>query len=612
MSSLHSVLRDAPFGQLVRLVTKNKFFKYPEELPGFEIPWQKQGAGEKEKQLGSGENRPGSGSDTESEVPIDEPKLEVPEVPNPADPEGLSHVPTARSTRTTDAAGRTLTRESTKPWTSDRLEVERDEQAARTRSTVIVPTTTEDGITLIDWYTTDDPANPQNWSSGRKALVSSNIFFYTFAAYCASAIYTPSEGGVMQAFNVSQVKASLGLSVYVLGYGTGPMIFSPLSEIPVVGRNPPYIITFGLFTILAVGTALAPTYGSLITLRLITGILSSPALATGGATMQDMYSLLKLPYALSVWVAAAFSAPALGPLLSGFAVMNEGWRWSLWIILWMSAPVWLLMFFFMPETSGGNILLRRAQRLRKLTGNPNFKSQSEIDQGNKKFKDIAFEQLVKPLEICVKDPAVLFTNIYTACIYGIYYSFFEVFPLVYIGIYGFNLGELGLPFLVIIIGCVIGIAIYFAYNYFYLEPDIKAHGLRAQEHRLVPAMFAVILLPAALFWFGWTSEKSIHWIVPTIGLTLFPIGAFVLFQCIFMYLPLTYPTYAASLFAANDLCRSAMASGAIVYAHPLFHNLGIGRGVSVLGGLLCGGVLGVWILYFYGAKLRARSSFAMS
>lgn len=152
--------------------------------------------------------------------------------------------------------------------------------------------------------------------------------------------------------------------------------------------------------------------------------------------------------------------------------------------------------------------------------------------------------------------------------------------------------------------------IYCSYNLVYLEPDIKAHGLRAQEHRLVPALFAVMLLPAGMFWFGWTSEPSIHWIVPTIGMTLFPIGAFVLFQCIFMYLPLTYPQYAASLFAANDLCRSALASGAILYAHPLYVNLGIGRGISLLAGLLCGGVMGVWALYFFGAKLRAKSKFA--
>ena len=266
----------------------------------------------------------------------------------------------------------------------------------------------------------------------------------------------------------------------------------------------------------------------------------------------------------------------------------------------------------MPETSASNILLRRARRLRKLTGNANLKSQSEIDQGNTSFTDLAWGQLVKPVEIMFKDPAVFFVNVYTSFTYGIYYSFFEAFPLVYIGIYGFNIGELGLVFLCIIVGCVIGIAIYCSYIYFYLEPDIIKNGLRAQEHRLVPALFASMLLPSAMFWFAWTAEPGIHWMVSIIGIMWFAVGAFILFQCIFMYLPLTYPQYAASLFAANDLCRSAWAAGSIIYAHPLFINLGIGKGTSTLAGLLVGGVIGMWALWWFGAKLRARSSFAMS
>jgi len=284
----------------------------------------------------------------------------------------------------------------------------------------------------------------------------------------------------------------------------------------------------------------------------------------------------------------------------------------LWEILWMSGPVFVLMFCALPETSTANILLRRARRLRALTGDSKLQSQSEIDQGHKSLSGVVTDTLVRPIQIFLLDPAVFFTNVYTSLIYGIYYSFFEAFPLVYIGVYGFNLGELGIVFLCIIVACIIGVIIYCCYVYFYLEPDIIAHGLRAQEHRLVPALFAVFCMPAGLFWFGWTSDGDIHWIVGILGITLYAIGAFVLFQCVFMYLPLTYPQYAASLFAANDLCRSALAAGAIIFAHPLYVNLGIGRGVSILGGLMVGGVIGIWLLYFFGAKLRARSKFAVS
>jgi DHA1 family multidrug resistance protein-like MFS transporter len=39
---------------------------------------------------------------------------------------------------------------------------------------------------------------------------------------------------------------------------------------------------------------------------------------------------------------------------------------------------------------------------------------------------IVIDAIIKPMEITIKDPAIAFVNVYTAIIYGIYYSFFEV------------------------------------------------------------------------------------------------------------------------------------------------------------------------------------------
>lgn len=102
--------------------------------------------------------------------------------------------------------------------------------------------------------------------------------------------------------------------------------------------------------------------------------------------------------------------------------MAKGWRWSLYESVWASAPVFIAMLLFLPETSTPNILLRRAQRLRKVTGNQRFLSQSEIDQRDMKMSAILVDALIKPLEITIKDPAILFVQVYTAIIYGIYYS----------------------------------------------------------------------------------------------------------------------------------------------------------------------------------------------
>ena len=235
----------------------------------------------------------------------------------------------------------------------------------------------------------------------------------------------------------------------------------------------------------------------------------------------------------------------------------------------------VLLLAVMPETSTSNILLRRAKRLRKLTGNDRFQSQSEIDQRSLTASSILISALIKPVEISLKDPAVFFVNIYTALFYSIYYTFFEVYPLIFPPQYGFNLGEIGLAFLACQVGATIGLLSYFAYLHWYMIPDNMKNGLRAQEHRLVPAMLGSVLITVGLFMFAWTARASIHWIVPLIGVVIFVVGTFFVLQSIFVYLPLSYPEYAASLFAGNDLVRSSMACGSVLYARPLFINLGV-------------------------------------
>ncbi|KAJ3491609.1 hypothetical protein NLG97_g5564 [Lecanicillium saksenae] len=408
---------------------------------------------------------------------------------------------------------------------------------------------------------------------------------YTFAVYGGSAIYVPAELQVMVEFHVGPTASELGLALYVLGYGIGPLFWSPMSELAKFGRNVPYISTFFVFVILCIPTSLVTNFAGFLVLRFLLGFFGSPCLANGGASMQDLYSWTHLPLGLTGWVAAAYCGPALGPLLSSYALTVEDWRWSMWEVLWMSGPIFAVMCFFLPETSEANILLRRAQRLRKLTGNTKLLSRSEVRERGLTFGSVFFDAVIKPIEIMIKDPAVLFTNIYTSLVYGIYYSFFEVFPLVYPPIYGFTAGLTGTTFVCIIVGCLMGVVIYVSYQVFYLIPAIERDGLQVQEHRLVPALFAVFGTTMSLFLFAWTARSSVHWIVGVIGIALYAGSSFIVFQAISVYIPLSYPQYSASLFAGNDFSRSTFAFASVLFSRTMYLKLGIAKGVSLLGGL---------------------------
>ncbi|KAI5463908.1 major facilitator superfamily domain-containing protein [Mariannaea sp. PMI_226] len=576
------LVRETPIGQAIRLISRNRLLQYPEERADFELPPQYV-AILKESEKSSDQNRSRSSGGI---------------ITHSAGGDNLSD-----GTRSTVC---------TAPYSNDRMRAEQELDLQRTKSIPIDPQRTTDGIILVDWYTTDDPANPQNWSRFKKYFVIFVLCFYTWTVYCAGPIYATAEEGIQDHFGVSAVASTLGLSLYVLAYGIGDLVFAPLTEIPVVGRNPVYFLTFIIFWALSFPEAVVDSFGGLLALRFWLGFFGSPALANGGATVGDMFSLIYIPFGLSWWVFSAWAGPAFGPLLGGFAAQAKGWRWPLWEIVWMASPALIFLLALMPETSPSNILLRRAKRLRKLTGDSRLQSQSEIDQRHMKASDIIFSALIRPMEIMMKDPAIFFVNVYTGYFYGVFYTFFEVFPLVFPVFYGFNLGQTGLTFLSCFIGVIIGLAGYFAYLHFYMVPDNIKNGLREQEHRLVPAIIGSFLLPIGLFIFAWTSNPSIHWVVPLIGVGIFVIGHFWVMQSLFIYLPFSYPQYTASLFAGNSIWRSGVAGGSVVFARPLFINLGVDKGVTVLAGLSVMGIFGTIAIYVFGKKLRARSKFALS
>ena len=145
------------------------------------------------------------------------------------------------------------------------------------------------------------------------------------------------------------------------------MLWSPLSEVPRLGRNPIYFFTFLLFVLLQLPTGFAPNMPMFLTFRFVSGFLGSPALATGGATIADMYDPARVAYGICIWGSFGILGPVMGPILGGYVAEAKGWRWTIGIVAWMGAVCVVMMFFLLSETSAANILYRRAWRVRSAT-----------------------------------------------------------------------------------------------------------------------------------------------------------------------------------------------------------------------------------------------------
>ena len=501
----------------------------------------------------------------------------------------------------------------------------------------LVPSDREKGPDhlLVDWAL-DDPQNPQNWSTPKKLFVTFQICLLTTSIYIGSAIYTAGLQGIQAQFHISPVKALLGLTLFVIGYALGPMVWvcsfslpfncslhttcrmmlttflrqAPMSEIPYIGRNPVYVGTLFAFVLLQLPVIYASNTSMLFAFRFLTGLIGSPVLATGGATIADMYQPKKQAYGIAVWGIAAVFGPALGPLIGGFAAENEDWKWAIWELMWLSGFCFVFLFFFLPETSSSNILYRRTVRIRTLTKNPRVKCEPEIEAEGMSGKEIAMMVFIRPFTLTFTEPICFLLNFYLALIYGLLYLWFESFPIVFIQIYGFSLGTEGLAFLGILLGSFIIMVPFFIYNYKYVEPQFNAQGLLRPEIRLQPAFVGAFFIPVCLFWFGWSARPSIHWIMPVIGSAFFSMGAFLLFMAVLAYLGDAYPKHVASVFAGNDLVRSSFGAAFPLFANAMYHKLGVDWASSLLGFLSVAFIPIPFVLYYYGKRIREASKMA--
>ncbi|KAJ6499548.1 major facilitator superfamily domain-containing protein [Mycena vitilis] len=438
----------------------------------------------------------------------------------------------------------------------------------------------------------------KNWSFRKRAFVAFEISFLTFSIYIGSAIYTSST---------SLTTATLGLTLYILAYGIGPMFLSPLQELPFLGRNPVYMATLFLFVVFQIPIVTATNISTVLAMRFMTGFFGSPALTpkkakfqlgvSQGASMADIFPQHQFAYVLGIWALGAVAGPITGPVIGGFAAQAESWRWPMMEFLWITSFAVVFLSLLLPETYGPTILLRRAERLRKFTGNPELRTAEERDEESKSAWGIMYESLVRPF-LLAKEPALAFANIYLG--FTPSSTWFEAFPLVFIDIYHFNQGASGLPFLAFIVSGGITYTVYCIYQKSHIAPRYAraaaANTEVAPEIRLEIGLMASIFIPASVLIFGFSSKPSVHWIVPSI----------------LMYVTSAYPAYAASVLAGNDLFRSTIASVFPLFGRTFFTNLGLGPGSALLAGISFLLMPVFWLLLKYGHVLRQRSKYAHS
>lgn len=435
------------------------------------------------------------------------------------------------------------------------------------------------------------------------------VAFTCFTVAFCSAVITADLEGVSKTFNVSNEVALLTISMFVIGFGVGPLAFAPLSEL--YGRKPVYIITIALAVIFEIPCAVAQNIGTLLVCRLIDGVAFSAPMTLVGGTLADLWKNEERGVPMAVFSAAPFAGPAIGPLAGGFLGDAAGWRWLYWIQLILAGICWLVLTFTVPETFAPVILDRRAKKMRKETGDAKYVTEKDLDP--RPFGEQLRIFLIRPLQLLFLEPIVLLISLYMSVLYGILYMFFVAYPIVYVQGKGWSEGSTGLMFIPLAIGVFTSAAFSPLVNKHYLSLCAKApNGKPPAEARLIPMMFSCWFIPVGLFIFAWTSYPHISYWGPMMG--GFPVG----FGFIFLYnsannyLVDTYQHQAASALAAKTCIRSFWGAGAVLFTQQMYDTLGYQWASSLLAFLALACCAIPYVFYFWGAKIRRFSRFAFA
>jgi MFS family permease len=340
------------------------------------------------------------------------------------------------------------------------------------------------------------------------------------------------------------------------------------------------------------------------------GAFGAAPIANSGGVIADCFPARHRGLAMSVFAAAPFLGPSIGPAAAGFLGEFAGWRWVMGFMAIFSGVAAALSAFLMPETYAPYLLRQRAATLSKITSKV-YQSKVDIDRGRVTISDALRTALTRPWILLVREPIVLIMSTYMAIIYGTLYLLFAAYPIVYIEQRHWSQGISGLAFIAVLIGMLAAVSYsIFVENPRYQRVADKHRGHAPPEARLPPAMLGGVLLPIGLFWFAWTNSPDLPWAASMAAGVPFGMGMVLVFLAILNYLIDSYTIFAASVLAANSVLRSLFGAVFPLFTTYMYNSLGIHWASSVPAFLALACVPFPYLFYKYGPAVRRRCKFA--
>ena len=380
-----------------------------------------------------------------------------------------------------------------------------------------------------------------------------------------------------------------------------------------LGRRTIYLVSFSLFVVFSVLSALSTNVAMLIVMRLLAGGAAASVQSVGAGTIADVWEPRERGRAMGMFYLGPLTGPLIAPIVGGGLAQRWGWQASMWFLAVFGALVVAMILFCLPETLP-RPQPKPADVAADLSRTPSRRS---VRAGTRKTAAHLRRFFVDPLAVLLwlRFPPIAITVCFASVTFGALFvlniavqAAFSAPP------YAFPELAVGLLYLPSSLGYVLASAL----GGRWIDAIMAREARRAARFDdrgrpvLLPedrmrenAWAAGTLYPAALVVFGWCVQRGVVWPVPATANFFFGVGSMLVFGAATTMLTEFMPGRSSGGVAINSFVRNILSCAGTIVAQPLINAVGVGWLCTTVG-LVClvSGYACIWSLRRWGPAWR--------
>jgi DHA1 family bicyclomycin/chloramphenicol resistance-like MFS transporter len=187
-------------------------------------------------------------------------------------------------------------------------------------------------------------------------------------------IYLPALPAVQAAFGASVPDVQLTLSLALLAYASGLLMYGPLADR--FGRRPVLLVSLVIFLAGTFLCLIAPSLGLLIAGRCVQAFGTAAGLIVSRAIVSDLFPRERMARTIASLTMVMVIGPTVSPSIGGWLVAQFGWRSVFAVMVVVGVAILLAVWRRLPETRDTAVptigLREQWHAARRLLGLPAF------------------------------------------------------------------------------------------------------------------------------------------------------------------------------------------------------------------------------------------------